>query len=309
MTVADPESTLVPSVAQLIDTLRPRANSLLVSVFGDSIMPRGGVIWLSDLVALMRSFGLSERLVRTGVYRLSQEGWFTSKSVGRRAQYSLSRDGLQKFAEAERRIYASTLAHNTGEWTLVQAAPHTSQADRQTLRRRLKWHGFGQLSTSLLVLPGSPPDSLAVELEQSGLGSKVLIFSSALSGAESGENMKTAAAAAWPLDELNSQYAFFHSVFENFANQRFSGLSGEEQFVLRTLAIHEYRKTLLKAPDLPAALLPTPWAGTAALQLMARIYKQTSTAADEHVTDRIADSTENAPALSDDYWLRFSGID
>src|SRR4029453_14301246 len=53
----------------------PRAKSLVVTVWGDAIAPHGGAVWLSGLIKLLAPLGLNERLVRTSVYRLAQEGW------------------------------------------------------------------------------------------------------------------------------------------------------------------------------------------------------------------------------------------
>ena len=71
----------------LLDEFRSRptirAGSLITTVFGDSIAPRGGSLWLGSLIGLMAGFGISERLVRTSVYRLANDGWFESEQCGR----------------------------------------------------------------------------------------------------------------------------------------------------------------------------------------------------------------------------------
>ena len=51
-----------------------RAGSLITTVFGDSIAPRGGTVWLGSLIRAMAEFGVNERLVRTSVFRLAREG-------------------------------------------------------------------------------------------------------------------------------------------------------------------------------------------------------------------------------------------
>jgi phenylacetic acid degradation operon negative regulatory protein len=51
-----------------------RGGSLIVTIFGDSIMPRGGAIALSSLIRLAVPFGLNERLVRTATARLALDG-------------------------------------------------------------------------------------------------------------------------------------------------------------------------------------------------------------------------------------------
>src|SRR5262245_9213661 len=52
-----------------------RSGSLLITVLGDSIAPRGGIVTLGSLIRLAEPFGLPDRLVRTSVGRLASEGW------------------------------------------------------------------------------------------------------------------------------------------------------------------------------------------------------------------------------------------
>lgn len=308
MSLAEPDSAVAGEIEDLLGRVRPKANSLIVTVFGDAIMPRGGSIWLSDLMALMSLLGLSERLVRTGVYRLSQEGWLTSRSVGRRAEYSLSEAGFRQFMAAGRRIYSTALPRSEDTWTLVQGVPDMSQAERQTLRRRLRWHGFGQISTSLMALPGPVPEGLCVDLKSEDLEKKVLIFQSKLTGQSGQANMKSAAAAAWPLDQLNGEYAKFVDVFGSHEVSALGAKTPSAAFALRVLLIHEYRRILLKDPHLPRDLLPEPWMGSDALRLSAKIYKQVAEQSDEFLNQQTAKERTEPPALSEDYWRRFGGL-
>ena len=308
MSLAEPDSKLTSEIEALLDRVRPKANSLIVTVFGDAIMPRGGRIWLSDLVALMGVLGLSERLVRTGVYRLSQDGWLTSQSVGRRAQYSLSEDGFAQFMAAGKRIYSTALPRSADTWTLVQGIPDMSQAERQNLRRRLRWHGFGQISTTLMASPGPEPDGLAGDLQSDGLDRKVLVFQAKLTGEHGRGTMKGAAASAWPLEELNGEYAKFISLFEPLDEGGLNTLPPHAAFALRVLLIHEYRRILLKDPHLPEDLLPEQWTAAAALSLSAKIYRQVAEKSDGFVARQMADESSEPPALAEDYWQRFGGL-
>ncbi len=73
-----------------------RAGSLITTVFGDSIAPRGGVVWLGSLIEAMAGFGVSERLVRTSVFRLVKDGWLEAEQIGRRSFYSLTEEGSER---------------------------------------------------------------------------------------------------------------------------------------------------------------------------------------------------------------------
>ena len=93
-----------------------RANSLIITVYGDFIAPHGGTIWLGSLVRLVEPLGLNERMVRTSVYRLSQEQWLASRQIGRRSFYSLTASGRRRFEQAYRRIYFEHREEWNGEW-------------------------------------------------------------------------------------------------------------------------------------------------------------------------------------------------
>jgi phenylacetic acid degradation operon negative regulatory protein len=84
-----------------------RSGSLITTVFGDAIAPRGGNVWLGSLIKVMSDFGVSERLVRTSVFRLVKGGWLQSEQIGRRSYYSLSDDGRERFARSENRQCSS----------------------------------------------------------------------------------------------------------------------------------------------------------------------------------------------------------
>ena len=83
-----------------------RGGSLIVTLFGDSIMPRGGAVALGSLIELAAPFGLNERLVRTATARLAQQGWLEGRRAGKHSEYHLSKNGRVRFAEATKRIYS-----------------------------------------------------------------------------------------------------------------------------------------------------------------------------------------------------------
>src|SRR6202789_4274796 len=103
--MTDPASTAAADlVARLRRQRHLRGGSLIVTLFGDSIMPRGGAIALGSLIALAAPFGLNERLVRTAAARLAKDGWLTGHRTGKLSEYHLSPDGRERFAEATKRI-------------------------------------------------------------------------------------------------------------------------------------------------------------------------------------------------------------
>src|ERR1700726_1095095 len=129
-----------------------RGGSLIVTLFGDSIMPRGGAVALGSLITLAAPFGLNERLVRTATARLAKDGWLQGHRAGKLSEYRLSHDGRERFAEATRRIYSAPDAEWSGRWTLVVLPPMRA-AERKEIKDELIWRGFGELSTNVFAHP------------------------------------------------------------------------------------------------------------------------------------------------------------
>ncbi len=95
MQMAKNAPTALSAAAELVARFRRqrplRGGSLIVTLFGDSIMPRGGTIALGSLIELAAPFGLNERLVRTATTRLAQDGWLEGRRAGKLSEYHLSK--------------------------------------------------------------------------------------------------------------------------------------------------------------------------------------------------------------------------
>jgi phenylacetic acid degradation operon negative regulatory protein len=293
----DAPATPSQSIAALLARLKPRAGSLIITVFGDTVVPRGGSIWLGSLIRLLAPLGISERLVRTGVYRLSREGWLASRSRGRKAYYHLTPSGIATFAEADRRIYAAEAPLWDGEWTLMHIPADVAPARRQALKAQLGWSGYGQLSHHLFIHTGRR--ALA------GPGEGVA-FHARLADHGSSAAPREIAALAWDLERLNAAYAAFTA---SFAGLEDTPASHEDAFTLATLMIHEYRRILLRDPQLPEELLPIGWAGHGARALAARLYRHHAVAAGCFVAAHMQSWQGLAPAPTASYFGRFGGSD
>jgi phenylacetic acid degradation operon negative regulatory protein len=259
------------TIARLIDTVSPKAGSLIITVFGDAIAPRGGELWLGSLIALLEPIGLSERLVRTGVYRLAREGWLTSRSRGRRSFYAITGAGLRIFAAADKRIYSAHAPAWDGRWLIAHLGPGLGPRARTGLRRTLRFDGFGELSPTLLVRPSTDVTGLNSTLVKAKAGGRIALFTATLAELTAGADARTIAASAWHLDDINLAYDAFIGTFAGYEGNL--PAAPQDQFVVQTLLIHQYRRILLQDPQLPGDLLPSHWLGTEARALTARLYR------------------------------------
>ena len=277
-----------------------RGGSLIITLFGDAIAPRGGAVTLGSLIRLAQPFGLTERLVRTSVARLAREDWLVARKHGRRAEYRLSSGGAARFEQATARIYGAVPQLWSGQWTLLLLPG--AGAHRQ-LREQLRWQGFGQLRPGLFAHPGSTPAQARAALHSVAPKSTALILSSTAADAAMNRELL---AQGWDLEELSRGYARFVQRFAAVEPALSgAGLTPEAAFLVRTLLIHEYRKVHLKDPLLPASLLPAAWIGTRAYELCRRLYGRVFNPAEAHL-DAVAHRLHEAlPAASAAAQARF----
>jgi phenylacetic acid degradation operon negative regulatory protein len=284
-----------------------RAGSLITTVFGDSIAPRGGTVWLGSLIRAMAEFGISERLVRTSVFRLVRDGWLQSSQVGRRSFYSLTDEGREKFRAATHRIYGEPAMVWDGEWCLLLLSNLDAGA-KETLRRECGWLGFGALSANVLAHPAPDASDLETLLKRAGAADEVVIISGRTE--KSDASMRKLVGSAWNLDDIDARYEQFVAMFRPLygALQKSRTVEPRTAFVTRTLLIQEYRKVLLRDPQLPAELLPAGWHGTMAYQLCRNLYRGLHEAADDYLSEFMETADGPLPPPAGNYLRRFGGL-
>jgi phenylacetic acid degradation operon negative regulatory protein len=284
-----------------------RAGSLITTVFGDSIAPRGGTVWLGSLIRAMAEFGISERLVRTSVFRLVQDGWLRSSQIGRRSFYSLTDAGRERFRAATHRIYGEPVRDWDGEWCLLLLS-NLEAPVKEALRRECGWLGFGPLTANVLAHPSPDASDLDTTLERVGAAGDVVVMSARSIGNDA--SMRVLVRSAWNLDDIDARYEQFVTIFRPSyaALAKTDKVNPRTAFVTRTLLVQEYRKVLLRDPQLPQELLPAGWHGTAAYQLCRNLYKGLYQAADDYLSDFMETADGPLPPPAGDYLQRFGGL-
>jgi len=87
-------------LARIVDQLKrepSRTGSIVITVFGDAIVPRGGSLWLGTLLEIFQALDIDASVVRTAMSRLTADGWFERSKVGRNSFYRLVKKGRQTF--------------------------------------------------------------------------------------------------------------------------------------------------------------------------------------------------------------------
>ena len=235
--------------------------SIIITLYGDAIVPRGGTLDLAAMLRIFAAMGIGPGAVRTAVSRLAADGWLAGRKAGRASFYRLTAEGDAIFAAAARRIYRAAPPPWDGVLRLVLLPPETAAAARSTLLDA----GFATPVPGLWI---AAPGDRAVPAAIASLAATV-VFDARAEGL-SGQRL---AAQAWPLARLAGGYERFAALFVPLARWLEAGgqVTGLEALVARILLIHHYRRVILHDPDLPLALLPPDWPGVVARALCRRL--------------------------------------
>ncbi len=295
----------------LVDEFRSRptlrAGSLITTVFGDAIAPRGGTLWLGSLIRVMADFGINERLVRTSVYRLANDGWFVSEQHGRRSYYSLTASGRERFVNATHRIYGTPTESWDGRWCVL-LLQSLDTAARDLVRRECGWLGFGPVSADVLVHPAPNAGDTRATLERLGVARDVVVVNGRTAGGDGA--MRALAHESWNLSDIDARYRAFVAGFLPALEAASAGDAPAPRtaFLIRTLLIQEYRKVILRDPQMPAALLPDNWHGSVAYRLCRDLYRGVFRAADEYLSATIETVDGRLPPPDGEFFGRFGGL-
>jgi phenylacetic acid degradation operon negative regulatory protein len=271
----------------------PRAKSLVVTIFGDSIQPYGGSIRLKGLIDLLAPFGINQRLVRTSVFRLVQEQWLQPKKYGRESSYQLTESGKRRFALAYGKIYRRQTAEWNGHWTLiVLPANGTTPQLRTRLRRELEWQGLRQLAPNLLAHPQIDRAALEEVLDRLDAGRKVAACQ-VVNSADLG-SLSDLVKGLWDLSAVINGYREFLrrcATLRRLSDEP-DAIAPQQWFMIRTLLIHAFRRIVLHDPLLPIELLPDPWIGAEAYTFVSKIYWQSLSGSEAHLSAVLGSSPD-----------------
>jgi phenylacetic acid degradation operon negative regulatory protein len=267
-----------PVVTRRREVSHTSARSLLMTLLGEYVLPRGAPVWTSSLVDTLATFDVEEKSARQALARTAAEGWMESDRVGRRVRWSLTPPGRKLLTEGAQRIYefGSVERPWDGQWlVLLVSVPESKRDLRHRLRTRLTWAGFGSPEAGVWISPDVSRQDEAMEI-LTNLDLARAAMSFVASYGTIGE-VGSMVARAWDLSEVETRYEEFMTEFGTL-----EPADGPAVLHAQTLLVHEWRRFPFLDPQLPAELLPGNWRGTQAAQLFHRRHQEWRPAAQQH---------------------------
>lgn len=241
------------AAATPVEALRPQ--DLTLTLLGDYVAPSPRPIWSGGLVALLSVFEFSADAARVALSRLGRRGLLTRTKSGRLAYYALTTRAERVLVEGTRRIFSFGRDDPwDGTWTLLSySVPEELRAERERLRARLTFLGFGSVHDGQWFAPRNREDEVAALVSELELEPHVEVF---VGRPSRHARLDRLVEQAWDLDGLEARYRRFVADFARYAERREPDDS--TAFRVRTLAMHRYRRFPRFDPELPAAVRARP---------------------------------------------------
>lgn len=254
-----------------------------VLVFGMARPDR--TIRADDVYAVADASGQSAEQVRSCLRRLVSEGLFTREGEGRDAVYSLTDRGAHFWTGHLDRHRLSYVQDQAGRgwdrrWHLVGfAVPESHRDARDTLRDWLRQLGGAPVQGGLFVSAHRWEDDVWAEVERLGVDEHVTMATTDDLTIGGVTDPRQLAARLWDLDDVAKRYDEFLVAYQDVPDaleamrQRQEKLS-DADFLAGALATFvDFQEVVRHDPLLPPELLPRPWPGREARQLLAKVRK------------------------------------
>ncbi|WP_228974805.1 PaaX family transcriptional regulator C-terminal domain-containing protein [Streptomyces sp. DH12] len=245
-----------------------------------ALVREDGTVDADELYTVATALRMSDQQVRLCVKRLVAEGRFTHEGRGRRATLHATEEttrALAPDADFVRHAFRQDagLAPWDGVWHLAAfAVPESARTARDALREALVHLGGAPLQGGLYVCANAWEPYVEEAAHRLGAHDALTLLTT--TDLRRGDTREPADLARhlWPLGEVAERY---HRL-EHVARPRLDRLTGPAELspsTLLTLAVElaaELTRAMRPDPLLPPQLLPQPWPGTRARQVVARCW-------------------------------------
>ncbi|MER7577688.1 PaaX family transcriptional regulator C-terminal domain-containing protein [Streptomyces sp. NPDC126514] len=239
-----------------------------------------GTVDAEELYTVAGTVGMSDQQVRLCIKRLVAEGRFTHEGRGRKAQLQATADttrSLAPNADFLRHAFQQDagLTPWDGVWHLAAfAVPESSRTARDSLRETLVRLGGAPLQGGLYVCANAWEPYVEDAARRVGAHEALTLLTTRDLRRGATQEPAELAGRLWPLQQIAERYHRLSRVAQPRLN-RLTGTADLSPSALLTIAVElaaELSRAMEPDPLLPPQLLPQPWPGTQARELIARCW-------------------------------------
>lgn len=250
-----------------------------------ALIREDGTVSADELYTVAATLGMSDQQVRLCVKRIVAENRFTHEGRGRKAVLHATEDTAQALApNADFLRHAfrqdAGLAPWDGVWHLAAfAVPESARTTRDALRETLVRLGGAPLQGGLYVCANAWEPYVEDAAHRLGAHSALTLLSTTDLRRGDAQEPAELARRLWPLQEIADRYHRLGRIarprldrLTGPAGLSLSELSSSELLTIAVELAAELTRAMEPDPLLPPQLLPQPWPGTQARELIARCW-------------------------------------
>ncbi len=235
-----------------------------------------------ELYRVAQQCNISIETVRSCMRRLVNEGLFERTGEGREAVFAATEEGKAALGVTAARhvlAYAQDAAGRGWDrrWRLAQfAIPESRRIDRDRLRNHLITLGGAQLQPGIYVSPHRWESEVLDDAERLGIAGYLTQLSTDDLNIGGITDPREIARRLWDLDEVSARYTEFIHTYEGVPTElermrERKEMLSESDFLPGVLHIAiRFNDCFVADPLLPPELLPKPWPGRSARELLAK---------------------------------------
>lgn len=244
-----------------------------------------GTILAGELFPVAEACGQTHEQLRSCLRRLIREGLFVREGSGRNAKFTPTQDGLAALgvtAERTRLAYAQDAAGRgwDGQWRLVAfALPERQRSARNAFRDHLLQLGGAAVQAAVYVSPHRWHPDVQAAAARLDIAEHVTLAATNDLDVGGVRDPRELARQLWPIEKLSTRYQQFVERYAGLPDQLDSMRGRQERipdaaFLPGALAMAvAFQECFDDDPLLPPELVPRPWPGRTARELLARCRK------------------------------------
>lgn len=241
-----------------------------------------GTIVADELMPVAEACGQSAEQVRSCLRRLVKEGLFVREGAGRTARYRATEAGLKALGtnlERHRLAYVQDHAGRGWDrrWRLVAfGVPESRRTARDAFRDRLLQLGGAPITNGLYVSPHRWDKDVAADAERLGVADAVTQATTDDLNVGGVSDPREIVTRLWPVADIAARYDAFVDKYRDVPAALENMRKRHERlpdavFLPGALAMSvEFASVFSDDPLLPPELLPRPWPGRTARELLVR---------------------------------------
>lgn len=231
--------------------------AIVFTILGSYFIDENPPIPTSLYLDVLGRVGVSTQASRMTLNRMKERGYLTVERKGREAFWKATHVAVEIVKRQRRLTFTERAAVQDPDdvWTIVTfSLPEAKRLERDQLRQRLAWEGFGSLRDGVWVSPGDRDLSDVMDTGgQFDLDESVDVFV----GRPRRTDLARMIERAWHLPELIEHYEQFLAMWDVGDASR----SMTDPLGTRLLLIATWRQLLRATPHLPPSYLPEDWPG------------------------------------------------